>query len=78
MLSRLGSALVLLGLIALVVFAITLPGGPDVRTLLLGAGLAALGLLLRRRSHTAPATEEGRFATLRKVIGRRPPDPSDP
>jgi len=77
-LSRLGSALVLLGLIALVVFAITLPGGPDVRTLLLGAGLAALGLLLRRRSHTAPATEEGRFATLRKVIGRRPPDPGDP
>lgn len=78
MLSRLGSALVLLGLIALVVFAITLPGGPDVRTLLLGAGLAALGLLLRRRSPAAPSTEEGRFATLRKVIGRRPPDPSDP
>ena len=77
MLSRLGSALILLGLIALVVFAITLPGGPDVRTLLLGAGLGALGLLLRRRS-PAPRTEEGRFATLRKVIGRRPPDPSDP
>ncbi|MEX0787488.1 MAG: hypothetical protein WD906_01985 [Anaerolineales bacterium] len=78
MLSRLGSALVLLGLIALVVFVITLPGDPDVRTLVLGASLAALGLLLRRRSHPAPESEAGRFATLRKVIGRRPPDPSDP
>ena len=78
MLSRLGSALVLLGLITLVVFAITLPDGPDVRTLVLGASLAALGLLLRRQSPRPAENEEGRFATLRKVLGRRPTDPEDP
>lgn len=78
MLARLGSALVLLGLVALTVFAVTLPAGQgDLRTLLLGAGLAALGLLLRRRPSPPEDGQPGRFSTLRKILGRRPPDPDD-
>lgn len=77
MVGRLGSALVLLGLIALTVFAVTLPAGQaDPRTLLLGAGLAALGLLLRRRP-PSPEDQPGRFSTLRKILGKRTPDSDD-
>ncbi|MGH2606210.1 MAG: hypothetical protein ACRDG5_06425 [Anaerolineales bacterium] len=78
MVARLGSALVLLGLIALTVFAVTLPAGQgDLRTLLLGAVLAALGLMLRRRSRPSEEDQPGRFSTLRKILGKRPPDADD-
>jgi peptidoglycan/LPS O-acetylase OafA/YrhL len=78
MVARLGSALVLLGLIALTVFAVTLPAGQgDPRTLLLGAVLAALGLILRRRPRPSEEDQPGRFSTLRKILGRRPPDTDD-
>ncbi|MGH2628256.1 MAG: hypothetical protein ACRDHY_16580 [Anaerolineales bacterium] len=78
MLGRLGSALVLLGLIALTVFAVTLPAGQgDLRTLLLGAVLAALGLVLRRRPPAHKEDQPGRFSTLRKILGRRTPDSDD-
>jgi hypothetical protein len=72
MLSRLGSALVLIGLIVLVVFLITFNAGTaDLRTLLAGAGLAIAGLILRRRGQ--PAVEESsRFVTMRRVLRRNP------
>jgi hypothetical protein len=71
MLLRLGNALVLIGLIALVVFLITFSGGvADLRTLLAGAGLAIAGLVLRRRGR--PAREQSsRFVTMRRVLRRR-------
>jgi hypothetical protein len=72
MLLRLGNALVLVGLIALVVFLITFSGGvADLRTLLAGAGLAIAGLVLRRRGR--PAREQSsRFVTMRRVLRRKP------
>ena len=78
MIVRLGSALVLMGLIALVIFAVTSANDQaDPRTLLLGAGLSALGLLLRRRPAEPEEEDGGRFETLRKLIGRRPPTEED-
>ena len=72
--ARLGTALVLLGLICLVVFLVTFSiQQADVSTLLLGAGLSALGLLLRRRS---PKVRSSRFHTLRKLMGEEEEDPS--
>ena len=71
MLLRLGNALVLIGLIALVVFLITFSGGvADLRTLLAGAGMAVAGLVLRRRGQPSRA-ESSRFVTMRRVLGRR-------
>jgi hypothetical protein len=72
MLLRLGNALVLVGLIALVVFLITFSGGvADLRTLLAGAGLAIAGIVLRRRGR--PAREpSSRFVTMRRVLRRKP------
>lgn len=70
MLYRLGSAFILLGLIALTVFLVTLAGGQgDPFTLLAGAGLSALGLGLRRRYAPRPEAGSGRFRSLRKLIG---------
>lgn len=69
MLFRLGSALILIGLITLVVFALTLSAGQaDVRTLLAGSGLAALGLLIHRRARQDRPLV-GRFRTLRRMLG---------
>ena len=72
MLARLGSALVLIGLIVLVVFLITFNAGSgDLRTLLVGAGLAIAGLVLRRRGQ--PEVEESsRFVTVRRMLKRKP------
>ena len=71
MLLRLGNALVLIGLIALVVFLITFSGGvADLRTLLAGAVLAVAGLVLRRRGQPS-RVESSRFVTMRRVLGRR-------
>ena len=71
--SRAGSALTLIGLIALMVFLVTLTiGQADWRLLLAGAALAALGLLLRRRAARTEASR--RFRTLRRMLGHRPED----
>jgi hypothetical protein len=71
MLQRLGNALVLIGLIALVVFLITFSAGvADLRVLLAGAGMAVAGLVLRRRGQPSRA-ESSRFVTVRRVLGRR-------
>lgn len=70
MLARLGSSLVLLGVIGLVVFLVTASAGQAVApALLLGASLAALGLLLRRlgRPRRAPPA---RFRLVRRLLGR--------
>lgn len=73
MLSRLGSALVLIGLILMVVFLVTFSAGRgDFVVLLAGAGVSALGLLLRRRQ--PEAVESGRFRTLRRLMGEEAED----
>jgi uncharacterized membrane protein HdeD (DUF308 family) len=73
MISRVGSALILVGLIALMVFLVMLTTGQaDWRLLLAGAALAALGLLLRRRA--ARTEPSARFRTLRRMLGHRPED----
>ena len=68
MLSRLGSALILIGLVPMVIFLVTYSSGQGQQEwLLLGAGLSALGLLFRRRQ--PPAADSGRFRTLRRLMG---------
>jgi hypothetical protein len=71
MIARLGSALVLIGLIFMVVFLVTFSAGRgDLRVLLSGAVISALGLLLRRRRPDRP-TDSGRFQTLRRMMGEQ-------
>jgi hypothetical protein len=71
MASRAGSALILLGLIALTVFLVTFSANQaDVRVLLLGAGLAGVGLLLRRRAARKEQKESRRFRALRRITRR--------
>jgi len=77
MASRLGSALILIAVIALVIFLLTLQvGQADLRALLLGASLAALGLLLRRSGRRR--VRSGRFETLRRLSGRSGEDDFNP
>ncbi len=69
MISRFGSALVLIGLILMVVFLVTFSAGRgELRVLLSGAAISALGLLLRRR-RPERADGSGRFQTLRRIMG---------
>ncbi len=74
--ARAGSALVLLGLIALIVFVIMLTAGTTDLLLLLGASaLTALGLLLRRRAARLEDRHgPGRFHTARRLLGRDQPE----
>jgi len=74
---RLGSALILIGLIILIVFllGLTVQQG-DLRALLGGAALCALGLLLRRRA-VRSAASPARFRLLRRALGRGDPPPDD-
>ncbi len=75
MAARFGSALLLIGLIALAVFVIMLSAGTtDFLLLLGGSAVSALGLLLRRRAARLERREAQRFRTLRHLLGRRPPD----
>ncbi len=70
MLLRLGTALTFIGLIVLVVFLVTFSTDRgDLWALVAGAGLAAAGLVLRRRGQGPPA-ESARFVTMRKVLRR--------
>jgi hypothetical protein len=74
---RLGSALILIGLLALVVFLLGMTvQQADVRLLLGGAALCALGLLLHRRAARAQASP-GRFRAIRRALGRPLPPPDD-
>ncbi len=73
MASRLGSAFILIGLIALTIFLLTLQiGQADLRVFLLGASVAALGLLLHRRARRRQPRTRGRFRTLRRLSGQAP------
>jgi hypothetical protein len=66
--SRLGLALILIGTIAMIVYLVTESGGQgDVRTLLGGALLAALGLWLRLRAARARVVRAERFRLLRRT-----------
>jgi len=77
MLQRLGTALVLMGTITLVVFVLTYSAGQaDLRTLLIGAGLTAVGLVFRRRGAPAVEEEPARFRTVRRLL-RRPVEPPE-
>ncbi len=70
---RFGLALILIGLISLMVFAVTyLNQEGDVRTLMLGASLCALGLMIRRRIARRNRTETGRFKIFRRLVDRFP------
>jgi hypothetical protein len=73
MASRFGSALILIGLIALTIFLLTLQiGQADLFVFLLGTALAALGLILRRRAARQRSNSGGRFHTLRRLSGHDP------
>lgn len=66
--SRLGSALVLIGIILMVIFLVTNSAGQgNLRLLLAGAAVSALGVLLRRRR--PERADSGRFRTLRRLMG---------
>jgi uncharacterized membrane protein len=70
---RFGLALILIGLICLMVFAVTfLNHEGDVRTLLLGASLCALGLMVRRRIARRDRIDTGRFRIFRRFGERFP------
>lgn len=72
---RFGLALILIGLISLMVFAVTSQNQEgDVRTLLLGASLCALGLMIRRRIVRRNRIESGRFRMFRRISERNPED----
>lgn len=74
---RLGSALILIGLLTLVVFLLGMSvQEADVRLLLAGASLCGLGLLLHRRTARAQASP-ARFRMLRRALGRGDPPPDD-
>jgi hypothetical protein len=74
---RLGSALILIGLLMLVVFLLGLSAQQaDVRLLVGGAALCALGLLLHRRV-ARDAGSSARFRMLRRALGRGDPPPDD-
>jgi hypothetical protein len=78
MASRFGSALILIALFVLVIFLLTLQiGQADLVVLLLGAALAALGLLLRRRGRRG-RSRGGRFQSLRRMRGQPEEDEFDP
>lgn len=68
MIARLGSALILIGIVIMVVFLVTSTvGQQNLLTLLAGAAVSGLGVMLRRRR---PEPEDpGRFETLRRLLG---------
>jgi hypothetical protein len=54
----------------LVIFLVSLSAGQtELLTLLGGAALSALGLLVRRRGAARAASRSGRFQTLRRLLG---------
>ncbi len=71
MLARLGTAFVLLGVIVLTVFLFSFTiEQASLLTLILGASLAALGLIMRRRYAPRIPPGEPRFQLLRRLLGR--------
>jgi hypothetical protein len=67
MISRLGTALILIGIIVLVVFLLTSQvQEADLNILLFGVGSSLFGLLLRRRGARQAARQSTRFQMLRR------------
>ena len=67
MLSRLGTALILVGIISLVVFLLTYQvQEADLNVLLFGVGASLFGLLFRRRGARQSARQSTRFQMLRR------------
>jgi hypothetical protein len=76
MLRRLGSALILIGLVVMVVYWVSSTiGQGSALTLLAGAACSLVGLWLRRRALARSTGETGRFRTLRRLM--TPPDADD-
>jgi len=70
MAARFGLALILIGVIVLTVFLLAFSiGKEDAQMLLLGAGLSALGLILRVRGRRAEHRGPRYFRTLRRFAG---------
>lgn len=68
MIARLGSASILIGIILMVIFLVTNSAGQgNLRLLLAGAAVSAVGVLLRRRRRRRE--DSGRFRTLRRLLG---------
>lgn len=69
--NRVGSALILLGIIVLSVFLLGLSiEQGDFGLLLAGAGLCLFGLILRRRRASRSEARPSRFRILRQLSGR--------
>jgi len=67
MISRLGTALILVGIIAMVVFLLTYQvQEADLNVLLFGVGASLFGLLFRRRGARQSARQSTRFQMLRR------------
>jgi hypothetical protein len=67
MISRLGTALILVGIISLVVFLLTYQvNEADLNVLLFGVGASLFGLLFRRRGARQSARQSTRFQMLRR------------
>jgi hypothetical protein len=72
-LARLGSALVLIGIVVMLVFLVMGTSGQmSLELLVTGAAVSAVGLLLRRRA--AQRRPSRRFETLRRMMGDDEPD----
>ncbi len=73
---RLGSALLLIGLMLLIIFWVIFRAGTaDATSLFAAAGLVVLGLLLQQRGRRKMGRESAaRFATMRRLLGRAPSD----
>lgn len=68
MIGRLGTALILIGLITLVVFLLTAQvQEADLTILLFGAGVSLFGLLFRRQGAKRAKRQSTRFQLLRRL-----------
>jgi hypothetical protein len=76
MLRRLGSALILIGLVVMVVYLVSATiGQGETLTLLAGAVCSLVGLWFRRRGAAPSTAGPARFRTLRRLM--TPPDEAD-
>ncbi len=79
MLARLGSALILIGLVTMVVYLVSSTiGQGDAWWLLAGTLIALAGLILHRRGLAVSSTASGRFRTLRRMMGQGEADDEPP
>jgi hypothetical protein len=76
MLRRLGSALILIGLVVMVVYWVSSTIGQGSPLMLVGGGVCSLlGMWLRRKAVAQAAADTGRFRTLKRLM--TPPDEAE-